>query len=142
MFPAFGRRLGFNSRCPGVLNCKAACWWCLSPSCLRSAHGVASRLGPCWLYCQPPYHGWQRCIPVATLGPSLHSLLQDNSFYKCSKAVKWLLSPLMASGFVRLSQWAFINSILPAWDGKPCPGLARPGQGENRKWLPPGWLHG
>lgn len=61
-------------------------------------------------------------------GLSLPPLPQSDSFHKCSRAVKWLLSPLMASGFVRLSQWAFINAILPAWDGKPCPGLARKGR--------------
>lgn len=61
-------------------------------------------------------------------GLSLPPLPQSDSFHKCSRAVKWLLSPLMASGFVRVSQWAFINAILPAWDGKPCPGLARKGR--------------
>lgn len=120
VFPAFGRRLGFVSRCPGCLLVTGS----LLP---QVSHGVMSRLGPCWLHCGSPCHGWQRCIPVATLGPSLPSLPQNKSFYKCSRAVKCLLSPsggLRVCGPIRMGLYQLCSPSL----GWRCHVLAWPGR--------------
>lgn len=67
--------------------------------------------------------------PGSNLGASLClHFRRINLFTNVQELLSGFSAPLMASGFVRLSQWAFINAILPAWDGEPWPGLAWPGR--------------
>lgn len=62
---------------------------------------------------------WQ---PWAPLCLHFHRI---NLFTNVQELLSASLAPLGASGFVGLSEWAFINSVLPAWDGD---AMSWPGQ--------------
>lgn len=126
VFPAFGRRLGFVSRCPGVWTVGD---WIPPASGQPWVDGLA---GPLLALLLASLSWAAEVHPSGNLGasPCLH-FRRINLFTNVQELLSGFLAPLMASGFVRLSQWAFINSILPAWEGEPWPGLAR--KRENRK---------